>query len=314
MLLIIQHSSTSKASVGPLPMGSAQSYISSETALTTLVIAGSIGLGYIQLGHGSTSTSAGTNPTAQADKSEKLTSDGKKKKKQVKSSVVLSGDISDKVHPPTNDRSRQNPSKTLAEPERVVNAVPSFPGQFESTPSRDPELLDMGATAASPSVSKAKKSKKKKAKPATTTDPIVQEVAASSSADYSAASTKSRTKSAKRQQQPQSSSQMTRPLPSTTSIDTDGSWTRIGSSRRQTPLTKNVTTSRDVTTSDVDMGLTSQTGNSSPIAERSTEGEDSSSFLLDIGSRESDENHRKTLAEKLLPKPRKTAVDELRFS
>ena len=45
--------------------------------------------------------------------------------------------------------------------------------------------------------------------------------------------------------------------------------------------------------SDADMELSSQTGNSSPIAERGTEGKESSSFLLDIGTQESGENTRK---------------------
>jgi len=146
-----------------------------------------------------------------------------------------------------------------------------------------------------------------------TTDPIVREVAASSSADYSSEiSDKSRTKNLKRQQQPQSpSSQISRLQESTASNDTDGSWTRVGSVRRHTPLSKNSTAAFDASTSDADTGLTPQTGNSSPIAERGTEGEESSSFLLDIGSRESGENPRKTLAEKLLPKPRKTGVDDM---
>lgn len=292
-------------------MGSAQSYISSEAALTTLVVAGAIGLGYTQIGHGSAPTST---VTPQSDKPMQSTNNGKKKK-QAKASVVLSSDVSNKGHVDNKDQSQQHlttPSKTLAEPGRVLDALPGFPGQFESTLSPGSQISDV---AASSSASKAKKSKKKKAKAAATTGPIVQEIAASSSADYSEISTKSKTKNAKRQQQPLSSSsaRMTAPLPSTASIDTDGSWTRVGSVRQHTPLSKISTTSLDVTTSDVDTGLTPQTGNSSPIAERGTEGEESSSFLLDIGARESGENRRKTLAERLLPKPRKTGVDELGF-
>lgn len=275
-------------------MGSAQSYISSEVALTTLVVAGAIGLGYTQIGRSSTAVRSNTDATPQSDKG---------KKKRAKSSVVFSGDFSDKGHP-NNDKSQTTP--------RVLNSLPDFPGQFEPTTSPDSHLSDVAAT--SSSLSKAKKPKKKKAKAAVATDPVVREVAASSSADYSSEiSNKSRTKNLKRQQQPQSSSQMTKLLESTASIDTDGSWTRVGSVRRHTPLSKNSTASLDATTSDADTGLTPQTGNSSPIAERGTEGEESPSFLLDIGSRESGENPRKTLAEKLSPKPRRTGVDELSF-
>ena len=278
-------------------MGSAQSYISPESALTTLVVAGAIGLGYTQIGRSSTSTAVknSTDATPQPDKG---------KKKRAKSNVAFSGDSSDKGHS-NNDKSQQHPTTP-----RVPNPLPGFPGQFEPTTSPDSHPSEVAATSSS---SKAKKPKKKKAKAAVTTDPIVREVAASS-ADYSSEiSNKSRTKTPKRQQQPQSSSEMTRPFESTASVDTDGSWTRVGSVRRHTALSKNSTASFEATTSDADTGLTPQTGDSSPITERGTEGEESSSFLLDIGSRESGENPRKTLAEKLLPKPRKTGVDELSF-
>ena len=296
----------------PSPMGSAQSYLSSEIALTTLVVAGAIGVGYTQISHGSSSKSA----TAKSTTDKQPTNKGKKKK-QAKSSLVLSDDISDKGHSNTNDKSLQLPttsSTTLAELGRVGNASPGFPGQFESAASPDSQLSDVPAT--SSSLSKAKKSKKKKTKSGLITDPTVQQVAASSSADYSSeVPVKPKTKNAKRQQQspPSNSSHMIRPLQqSTTSIDTDGSWTRVGSVRQGAALSKIITNSFDATSdADADVGLTAHTGNSSPIAERCTEGEESSSFLLDIGSRDSGETRRKTLAEKLLPKPRKTGVDEL---
>ena len=260
--------------------------------MTTLVVVGAIGLGYTQIGRGSTTVRNSTDATPKSDKG---------KKKRAKPGVVFSGEFSDKG----NDKSQQ-PITTSP----ILNPLP---GQFEPATSPDSHLSDVAAT--SSSLSKAKKSKKKKAKALVTTDPIVREVA-SSSADYSSEiSNKSKTKTLKRQQQPQSSSPMTKLPESTASIDTDGSWTRVGSVRRQTPLSKNSAASFDATTSDADTGLTPQTGDSSPVAERGTgtEGEESSSFLLDIGTQEFSENPRKTLAEKLLPKPRRTAVDELSF-
>ncbi|KAF8812886.1 hypothetical protein BYT27DRAFT_7182243 [Phlegmacium glaucopus] len=293
-------------------MGSAQSYISSEAALTTLVVAGAIGLGYTKFTHGATSTtsaptatSSSADATLQTDKSGQPAEKGKKKK-QTKSSIVLSGDMSGKGLPTTS-------STTPAEPERVVNTPTGFPGEFESTATPDSQLSDVAAAAAS--LSKVKKSKKKKTKAAAIPDTIVQQVAASSSAEYSSEiSVKPKVKNAKRhQQQPQpTSSQLTRPLhQSTVSIDTDGSWTRVGSGRRDTELSKISTTSLGATTSDADTGFTPRTGDSSPIAGRGTESEEPSSFLLDIGSRDAGENRRKTLAEKLLPKPRKTGVDDM---
>ena len=294
-----------------LPMGSAQSYISSEAALTTLVLAGAIGLGYTQIGHGSASTAAPGSATTPQTHKPKQPTKNQKKKKQTNSSAGLSssGDISENGRTNINDKSQQLLviASTPTEPGRAVNA-PGLPGQFEPTPSPDSQVSDV---VASSSMSKAKKPKKKKAK---ATDPIVH--AASSSADYSSeVLTKSKTKNMKRQQQPEpSSSQITRPLQqSTASIETDESWTRVGPVRRDTRLSKNSSASFDATTSDADTGLTPQTGNSSPVAGRTTEGEESSSFLLDLESRESGENRRKTLAEKLLPKPRKTGVEELSF-
>lgn len=290
-------------------MGSAQSYISSEAAFTTLVVAGAIALGYTQIGHGS-APSATVSTTPQVDKSGQAT-----KKKQAEPSVVLGGNILQKRRANSNTKSAHpiTTSTSFAEPGRVTNAPVILPGQFESTVAPDSQLSDL-APAPSSSLSKNKKSKKKKAK-LSTTDPVVQQVAAPSSADYSSEiSIKEKTKNTKRQQQLQpSSSQTTGPLQEPTSIDTDGSWTRVGPARRSTTLSKNSPTSLDVTTSDADTGLTPHTGNSSPIAERDTEGEEHSSFLLDIGSRDSGENRRKTLAEKLLPKPRKTGIDELSF-
>jgi hypothetical protein len=298
--VLVNSTSKSVHNIDIITMGSVQSYISSEAALTTLVIAGAIGLGYTQIGRTTTAVKSSTDATPQSDKG---------KKKRAKSSVVFSGDLSDKGHP-SNDKPQQHPTTP-----HILNPPPGFPGQFEPTTSLDSHLTDLAAT--SPSLSKAKKPKKKKSKVAATvtTDPIVREVAASSSVDHSSdISNKSRTKNMKRQQQPQSSSSLMTRLPdSTASVDTDGSWTRVGSVRRDTPLSKNSAASFDATTSDADTGLTPQTGSSSPIADRGTEGEEPSSFLLDIGSQEFGENPRKTLAEKLLPKPRRTGVDELSF-
>ena len=144
-----------------LTMGSAQSYmVSPEAALTTVVIAGAVGLGYTQMGRSSTTVKSSTDATPQSDKG---------KKKRAKSS----GDSSNKGNT-NNDKSQH---------QTVQNPLPVFPGQFEPTTSPDSHLSDVAAT--SSSMSKAKKPKKKKPKSAATTDPIVREVAASSSADYS---------------------------------------------------------------------------------------------------------------------------------
>jgi hypothetical protein len=128
-----------------------------------------------------------------------------------------------------------------------------------------------------------------------------------------------------------SASEPTKPLQqSITSIDTDGSWTRVGSRRRgvkgndtsSAGGTAHSAAPTSTTTSDAGIATTSPTADSSPIAGLFTaaqlaedrEGE-GASFLLNVNEREqgSDDSTRRTLAEKLLPKPKKSGVDELSF-
>ncbi|KAF8958676.1 hypothetical protein BDZ97DRAFT_1906406 [Flammula alnicola] len=268
-------------------MGSAQSYISPEAAVTVLVVAGAVGLGYTQIGP------SASNPSAPSVSSAPGTAKKGKKNKQTKA-VGAPGDISE-----TGSANKYLPP---SEPRVVASEV--IPGQFDPTPTATPEPPAQEATSAS----KVKKSKKKKGK-AAGPEPVAQTV--SSSVDYlSESSVKAKTKNTKRQQQEaplnSSSSQLTRPLQqSTTSLDTDGSWTRVGSHRRG-PAANDAdsTPSAEPTTSDAAI-TPSVTGNSSPVAER---GEDQT-FLLNV-SRDSGEN-RRTLAEKMLPKPRKTGVDDM---
>lgn len=95
------------------------------------------------------------------------------------------------------------------------------------------------------------------------------------------------------------------PLVQTTSIDTDSSWMRVGSRRGENPV-RNGLQSMDHSLGGTNI-TTSQTDTSS-VASR-TDDEALDSFLLQQHTLPST-NNRKTLAEKLLPKPRKTKVDE----
>ncbi|KAJ3489453.1 hypothetical protein NLJ89_g11529 [Agrocybe chaxingu] len=114
---------------------------------------------------------------------------------------------------------------------------------------------------------------------------------------------------------PSTSPQLTRPLHlSTTSLDTDGSWTRVGSRRRDaTASSASVKSAAESTANDTGVAASN---NSSPVAERAAASttEDESqpdSFLLHSSTRDRTGENRKTLAEKLLPKPRKTGVDDM---
>jgi len=284
-------------------MGSTQSYLSPEAAITVIVVAGAVGLGFTKVG--TTTHTAVTSGEGAAQK-------GKKKKTK-----VTSGDIS-------AAGSASRTQKSTPEP-RVVTFPEVIPGQFDDT------LLQTTAESSAPeaTVAKSNKSKKKKGK-ATASDIAPQHVSAS--VDYlseSSIKVPSRPKNTKRashnQQSPQppssstaapsSSPPLARPLHlSTASLDTDGSWTRVASRRNRGAAASDDKNLHSAEPSTSDAGITtSHTGNSSPVAER-TEDE---SFLLQqprsSASRNSGEENRKTLAEKLLPKPRKTGVDECVF-
>lgn len=295
-------------------MGSAQSYISSEAAITALVLAGAVGLGYKQI----TSTPTAASPPTPAGTSEEGqggTQKKGKKKKQGKSTV--SGDISETL---SASNSQSVP------PPRLVAFPEVIPGQFDTSPllkSTDDLSTPEPASASKPKKPK-KKSKGKQTTPVPNADVSqVTSAGAEQASDSSATPSKSKKRQTASQQQSEkrstpstSSSQLTRPLQqSTASLDTDGSWTRVGSHRRATDADSSAPSGEvDPTTSDA--GITpSVTGNSSPVLERraSTSTEDES-FLLNVNtsSRNSGDN-RRTLAEKLLPKPRKTGVDELRL-
>lgn len=166
-------------------------------------------------------------------------------------------------------------------PNPVVVPFPAvIPGQFDDVP-----VLAPGERTAP----KPKKAKKKKGKT------VVDTPAAVSSAGNRSDSSAGQSKAPVKRQ----ASSSTRPLKqSTASIDTDGSWTRV-KPRRTT--TQESGAPAEITTTDAGV-TTSATGNSSPITDR-TEDE---AFTRNTTHGE----NRKTLAEKLLPKPRKTGVDE----
>jgi outer membrane biosynthesis protein TonB len=266
--------------IGTLIMGSAQSYVTLEVALTAAVVASAIGIGYTQVNHGSRSsasaTAAGGTPA------------GKKGKKQ-KSTEALS---------------LQSVSASAESKSRAVPAV--IPGGFD-TPVSPPT-----PAVAEPPPPKPKKSKrKKKGKSSTVSTAAAAAPDASSVAGYhSDSSAEHPQPKAKRPQKlSPTSSQLTRTpaLQSTISIDTDGSWTRVGSAHRKQHAGAASTSegpsgpSADPTTSDAGL-TTSLTGNSSPVAERTD----------DEGLNSRGTETRRPLAERLLPKPRKTGVDELR--
>lgn len=270
-------------------MGAAQSYVTSEAAVTVVLVAGAIGFGYTQVSHGSSSTSSTSGSPAGDSSAAKK---GKKKQQT---------DVPSLESASTATESRPRPA-----------APAVIPGGFDtpaiSTPT--PAVVDIPP----PKSKKSKKKKKGKALPVSTASGPAAPDAASTAGYHSDSSAEHQQPKAKRAQKSSpSSSQLTRApaLPSTISIDTDGSWTRVGPSRRKQSTVGAGTVSMSDgpsgpsadPTSDAGV-TTSVTGNSSPVAER-TEDEG-----LVYNTR--DPETRRPLAERLLPKPRKTGVDELR--
>lgn len=221
-----------------IPMGLAHSYPSTETALTAVVLAGALAVGY----HQYTATS-GDAPRSTGSMESTETSSGRKTKKKKKKA-------------PEDNTLPSPPSPSTS---HLARPPATIPGQFD-------------ADASLPSSnSKAKKPKKKTKQ--SNTDPVPS-LPPSTNPPAPIPTPRSWP-----QQQ------------STTSIDTDASWTRVEPRRKGGR--EDQPSSVDLTTSDA--GITSSvTGNSSPVDGASPD-------------------KRTTLAEKLVPKPPQTEVDELRI-
>ncbi|TCD65833.1 hypothetical protein EIP91_002138 [Steccherinum ochraceum] len=170
----------------------------------------------------------------------------------------------------------------------VVPFPAVIPGGFESpAPTSGQEQAE--------SASKPAKSKKKKSKKTST--PVLgggtRSVPVDAQSESSATAPESHapaTKSAKKK------SPTPKP-PSVSLVDTDDTWTRVEPRRRGNAAGGDAAHSRDTSGA---LGSDVATGNSSPVAERTE----------DESHPEPTEN-RRTLAEKLLPKPRKTGVDDM---
>lgn len=262
-------------------MGSSQSLLSPEAAITVAVVAGAIGLGYKQL------VPAGSALGTTNEKSGKK--EGKKKKHT--GSQKSEGDVQRSSPPPTP----------------IVVPFPTIlPGGYDGTTTTEAD--------SAPEAPKRKGKKKKKSKLASSTSSTQPEAAAPKRASTTQPSVPAdkpvKEKQGKRQDQPHSLVQVSsstsspethslkHPAPSTASLDTDGSWTRVESRRNRTGPSVDLTTT---SASEADAPIT---GSSSPVAER-TEDDDEQLYTA-----RSLTEPRRPLAERLLPKPRKTGVDE----
>ncbi|CCM00732.1 uncharacterized protein FIBRA_02772 [Fibroporia radiculosa] len=179
----------------------------------------------------------------------------------------------------------EKPVETAAASPSVVPFPPVVPGDFDASSEQK---------TADPVVSTKPTKKKKKAKKATpSTGSGSRAVSVDTLSESSATAPESYTPAPARP----TTSKRKSSTPKPPVVDTDGSWTRVEPhSSRQHPSVESATGDAGVTT-------TSVTGNSSPVAER-TDDDLSSPVVASSGN-------RRTLAERLLPKPRKTGVDDM---
>ncbi|THH28838.1 hypothetical protein EUX98_g5356 [Antrodiella citrinella] len=175
----------------------------------------------------------------------------------------------------------------------IVVPFPSvIPGSFESPAvTSEQEQADVAT--------KPSKSKKKKAKKSST--PVIGGGTRSVPLDAQSESSATAPESHAPTSKPAKKKSPTPKPPTMSLVDTDDTWTRVETRRRgnQSPSAAH---SRDTSGAlGSDAGLsTSVTGNSSPVNERT---EDESRLQVP--------ENRRTLAERLLPKARKTGVDDM---
>ena len=175
----------------------------------------------------------------------------------------------------------QSTARTEVEP--TVVAFPAVvPGGFVDEPQQQASEMAISSTTASKS-----KKKKKAKKNAGNTSGVPLDAQSDSSATAPESSTPVPRPPAKRK--------------STPVLDADGPWTRVESRKRPTPQQQPAPGSSGAPEPAAsDAGITtSVTGTSSPVTERT---EDEQALAT--------EENRRTLAERLLPKPRKTHVEE----
>ncbi|EPT03053.1 hypothetical protein FOMPIDRAFT_1058987 [Fomitopsis schrenkii] len=180
--------------------------------------------------------------------------------------------------------------KSAAEP-TVVQFPPVVPGDFDAS------SAPAGAEPTPDPAPKSTKSKKKKAKKAgtATSRPV------DAMSDSSATAPESSAAAPVRPSGKQRKASTPKPAPAVAPVDTDGSWTRVEAKQKKTPQEA---TPLDAGTSDAGVTTTSVTGTSSPAVPGSDAEETD-----DVQASTSD--NRRTFAERMLPKPRKTGVDDM---
>ncbi|KAI0072640.1 hypothetical protein K474DRAFT_1667581 [Panus rudis PR-1116 ss-1] len=260
-------------------MGSSQSYLSTPVALIVVVIVGAVSYVVTQR----SSTLPQPPPSSTSLPPTQVNSEG-----EAGSGVASSSKKSKKKKRTADAPSDTNVQAPAAQP-NVVSFPPVIPGGFEAG---SPVVSEGEAT-------KKSKSKKKKTKKTGVSDRLT--VPSEPLSDSSATAPESHVTSPSRPNKKKSPTP--KPAAATSQLDDDGQWTRVESRKRtashQAQPRDGENTPRP---GDSDAGITtSVTGTSSP----------GRSVTDDEQRVEQPQDNRKTLAEKLLPKPRKTVVDDM---
>lgn len=257
-------------------MGSIQSYLTSPTALLLVAVVGAAS--YATSKHTLQPPLDSTSPSA----IESATKQSNNVPGSTNTTTASSGSKKNKKKKQQNAVTSDAPSSSGAQA-NVVSFPPIIPGGFEPTTPTAPET---------PAESATKSKKKKKAKKASTpaggagaritpTEP---------QSDSSATAPESHAKPQKKK------SPAPKPLAQSSLLENEGPWTRVESRKRTAP--EGSASSSAPARPESDAGITSITGTSSSVAD---EAEAETSHA---------EENRRTLAEKLLPKARKTGVEE----
>lgn len=345
-------------------------YISPEAAATALVLAGAVALGYTQLSSSSALASASTSDkkkaktTAQSDPSDTPDASASKKgKKKGKSTAPvatstggstlvpgapdapsfadvakLPGGFDDGAGASASEKKKKKgkaKAKGGKDAEGTVAGVEVLDPQSVSASIDFLSASEIQPAATPPAAGK----KSKKGKGAASTPAASQTLPTPSAVPTQTGKAgKTITPSSSSKPTPKGtpapapeSPKLSRPTPSTTSLDTDGSWTRVSArkSKAKAPVggadstgTGGETPSGTAESSPViSMGAAGPARSSareleeeSSVSESDSEEEaqpgEAREFLLSAAARASAGGERRTLAERLLPKPRKTAVDE----
>ena len=266
-------------------MGSIQSYLTSPTAILLVAAIGAASYVTSQRGQPQLLQQPQSDPS-----SSRTIDSASKQSNNISASTIT---------PTASSGSKKNkkkkagatsdaPSASGVQP-NVVSLPPAIPGGFEPTT----------PTPETPTESATKSKKKKKAKKAGT--PTVSAagsriISSEPQSDSSATAPESHVKPPKKK-----SPTPKPPTPSSSSLlDNDGPWTRVEARKRTNVqhAPDGSVSSSALARTESDAGITSLTGTSSSVAD---EAEAETSHP---------EENRRTLAEKLLPKPRKTGVEE----